>query len=402
MGGVDVAIVSPYPSADQGDVLPSGVAWYTARLADALAGKGMQVSVLAPMVEGEPEVSHVGGVTVERRYRSGAAALPKAVGAAHRTAAPVVHLQHEVFLFGGPSSIPGLVPALATARRRRRGPIVTMHQVVDPSHIDHDFTRVHRVRVPPAMARIGMATVQRSVRTLAAATVVHERSFGEILRDAVVVPVGVDRRGRIRTDQAKKMLGLGSDRLVVMCFGFLAPYKGLEAALDAARIAGNAVELVVAGGEHPRLAGKDCYGESLRRRYESSARFTGYVPAGDVATWFSAADVVLLPYPRPFASSGPLAQALGFGTPVLCSPALAACVGAPDEVVAPIDPVGLSQRLVELASNPVRLDALRRAGVAMAADRTWDRVAQRHVSLYEEVIDADRAPGGRLRTVQPG
>ncbi len=402
MPGADVAIVSPYPAVRHAATVSSGVACYTARLADALAGEGMDVSVVAPVMEREPEVTQLGRVRVERRYRPGATALPVAVRAARRTQAPVVHLQHEVFLFGGPSSVPGLVPAMASLRRRGLGPVVTMHQVVDPSVVDEDFTRVHRVRLPPRMARAGLAGVQRSVRSLAAATVVHEHAFGEIVPDAVVVPLGLDRSEPLPGHRAKEALGLDPERLVALCFGFLSPYKGLEAALDAAEIAGAAVQLVVAGGEHPRLAGKDAYAESLQARYGATARFTGYVPHDDVAAWFSAADVVLVPYPRPFASSGPLAQALGYGTPVLCSPALAASSGAPDGMVAPIDPPGLARRLVELSEDPSRLEALRAASRAMAADRSWDRVAQRHVSLYEEVIDADRTPGRRLRAGQPG
>jgi glycosyltransferase involved in cell wall biosynthesis len=313
-----------------------------------------------------------------------------------------VHVQHEVFLYGGATSVPALVPAMATLRRRGLGPVVTLHQVVDPAEIDGEFTRVHRVRVPPAVARVGMAGVQRTVRSLAAGIVVNERSFGDIVPDAVFVPHGVDRAEPEPGHLAKRALGLPQDRLVALCFGFLSPYKGLEATLDAAEIAGPVVELVIAGGEHPRLEGRDGYADALRRRYGDVARFTGYVPEEDMARWFSAADVVLIPYPRPFASSGPLAHALGYGTPVLCSPALAACVGAPDEMVAPIDPPALARRLTELALDPALVDTVRAATRAMAAERSWDSVARRHVALYEEVIDADRPAGRRLRAGQPG
>src|SRR5579872_106527 len=189
----DVAIVSPYPGTAHEESLPSGVAAYTARLAGALTEHGVDVRVVAPVMEDEPDVATFDGVTVERRYRPGPAALPMAVRAACRTGARVVHLQHEVFLYGGAASVPARAPALATWRRRGLGPVVTMHQVVDPADIDGDFTRVHRVRVPPAMARVGMAGVQRSVRSLAAGTVVLERAFGEIVPEGVVVPHGVDQ-----------------------------------------------------------------------------------------------------------------------------------------------------------------------------------------------------------------
>ena len=127
----------------------------------------------------------------------------------------------------------------------------------------------------------------------------------------------------------------------MLCFGFLVPYKGLEAALGAARLAGDDVELVIAGGEHPRLkATGDGYADRLRATAPPNARFTGFVPDADVARWFAAADVALLPYPQPFASSGPLALALAHGTPVLLSQALARTTGAPEELAVADRPGG--------------------------------------------------------------
>jgi glycosyltransferase involved in cell wall biosynthesis len=401
MSGADVAMVAPYPSVRKTEALPSGVAAYTERLSGALADQGMSVRVLAPELDGEPRRATVGGVTVERSYRRGAGALPAAAAVARRTAAPIVHLQFETFLYGGPASVPGVAPALARLRQGGRGPVVTMHQVVDPADVDREFTRIHRVRVPHPVARAGLSAVQRTVRALSAATVVHERSFERVVPDARVVPLGLDIVDLPPAQRAKETSGLHRDRLTALCFGFLSPYKGLEVALEAAAIAGEAVDLIVAGGSHPRLAGRDPYADDLRRRFGDTARFVGYVPETEVARWFGAADVLLLPYPRPFASSGPYAQALGFGTPVLCSPAFARCVEVPEAFVAPDDPAGLATRLVELASDPDQLDGLRSAARALASGRTWTDVARRHVALYEEVIDARRTVGRGLWPRQP-
>jgi glycosyltransferase involved in cell wall biosynthesis len=272
---------------------------------------------------------------------------------------------------------------------------------VDPAAVDSEFTRFHRVRVPHPVARVGLSAVQRTVQALSAATVVHERSFERFVPRAHVVPLGLDVIDPPPTRQAKEASGVRSDRLTALCFGFLCPYKGLEIALEAASIAGDAVDLIVAGGSHPRLEGRDPYADDLRQRYRDTARFVGYVPEADVARWFGAADVLLLPYPRPVASSGPYAQALGFGTPPLCSPALGRCVDVPEAFVAPNDPSGLADRLVELASDRRQLDGLGAATRQLASGRTWTDVARRHVALYEEVIDARRTVGRRLWPRQP-
>jgi glycosyltransferase involved in cell wall biosynthesis len=279
-----------------------------------------------------------------------------------------------------------------------------MHQVVDPASVDRSFTRLHRVRVPHAVARAGLSGIQRTVQALSAATVVHERAFAQVIPDSVVMPLGIDVTGTTRSDtarNAKHALGLQTDRLTAMCFGFLSPYKGYELALDAAELAGDSVEMLVAGGAHPRLDGHDGYAEDLRRRYGHVARFVGYVEERDVATYFQAADVLLLPYPAPFASSGPLAQALGFGTPILCSEALARCVDAPSTLAAPSGTQGWAKRLVELASDPHELEAQRSETGRLAAGRTWSEVARRHIEMYEEVIDARRIAGRRVRPGKP-
>ena len=160
----------------------------------------------------------------------------------------------------------------------------------------------------------------------------------------------------------------------MLCFGFLAPYKGIELVLDAARLLGAGLQVVVAGGEHPRMAGSGGFGEELRARYGDVARFTGWVPDADVAGWFAAADLAVFPYPKPFASSGVLALALAHGTPVLLSPALARCAGAPSALAAPMEPRRLADRLEELAADR---DAARRAAAVDAVLAAGRELARR-------------------------
>ncbi len=381
-------MISPYPGRGGGG-LASGVAPYTASLVEALADEGLSVHVVAPVAAGEPTVEQRGRVVVERGYRPGPLALPQAALAAARTGAKVVHLQHETFLFGGTSSIPGLLPALGILRSGGRRSVVTLHQVVDPGEVDQAFTRLHRVHVPPAAARWGLRGQQGSIRLLSTATVVHAARFAELVPGSFVVPIGLTRRRPEPAAEARQALELPNDALVALCFGFVAPYKGLEVALEAARVAGPAVHLVVAGGPHPRLAGNgDGYAADLEARYQEVARFTGFVPAGDVRRWFSAADVVLLPYPRPFAGSAAFAEALAYGAPVLCSPALAACLGLPREVVAPVDPSGLADRLVCLAEDRTALAELGAIVEGLAVGSSWRDVARRHLAIYAGRADA--------------
>ena len=375
----DVALISPFPALGERHGGWTGVASYSANLAAALGDAGARVTVLASEEPGLPGVARDGSLEVRRVWRRGVGALPAAAAAARATGAGAVHLQHELFLYGGPAAVPGVVPALASLAGRRA--VVTMHHVVAPGEVDSGFTETHRVRAPAPVARAGVATLQRTIRAFADAVVVHEPSFASVVPGAEVVPHGIEVVDTVDRSAARDALGVAADRLCVLCFGFVAPYKGLEAALGAARLAGDAIELVVAGGEHPRLAG-DRYAARLRSTAPSNARFTGFVPDGDVARWFAAADVALLLYPRPFASSGPLALALAHGTPVLMSDALARMTEAPAALAVGLDPARIAVRLRELAASPAQRERLRAAAARLAAGRTWPEVARRHLELY--------------------
>src|SRR3546814_5958070 len=57
---------------------------------------------------------------------------------------------------------------------------------------------------------------------LSDACIVHEEPFATAVPGTIVIPHGVEERATPSRDEARAALGL-DDRLVVLCFGFLAP-----------------------------------------------------------------------------------------------------------------------------------------------------------------------------------
>lgn len=384
MSAPDLALVGPYPAPGHLHDGWTGVASYTANLAGALADAGAEVHVVAPREPGVPARHHDGRVLVERAFARGRRALPAAASAARATGAPVVHIQHETFLYGGPDHVPGLVTGLARLRGRRQRTVVTMHHVVDPATVDRAFVEMHGVRVPVAAVRAGLNGVSIAIRRLADSVIVHEPAFASTLSRAEVVAHGIELRDPVTRDPARRAArGIDPDRLAVLAFGFVAPYKGLEGLLSAGRLARDEVQIVVAGGPHPRLAASgDDYFERLRAAHGDDAPFVGYVPDDEVPGLFADVDLAVFPYPRPVSSSGALALALAHRTPVLVSPALSRTMGAPEALIAPTDPVDLAARLTALATDDAALADLAGTSRGLAAGRSWSAVARRHLEIY--------------------
>ena len=423
----DVTLVSPYPNPDQPS--ESGVAWYTQGLARALTGQGARVSVIAPGHRKTFRTERDGAVEVNRCFSRGTAGAMRAAGAALATGAPVVHVQHEAFLYGGPDSVPSVLMGLARLRRAGRGPVVTMHQVVDPASVDRAFTDIHRVRIPPRMARAGLATIQGSVARIASTVIVHEPAFRRVVPGSVVLPLGGDHSARSAGPDAGSYAGhhsgsdtgaehhpgpeaepvAGPDRddlrsaagaapgvLLILCFGFVAPYKGFEAVLEAAQLAGPNVRVVIAGAEHPRLKGHG-YLAGLQQRYGDGAFFTGFVPDEEVGAWFRAADAIALPYPQPFSSSGVLALAISHGVAALVSPQMGEVIGLSAAHSIPIDPPAMAEALSALALDRSRLAELAAGTADLRVGRSWEELAERHLELYEEVIYAQHSSRRKAR-----
>jgi glycosyltransferase involved in cell wall biosynthesis len=274
------------------------------------------------------------------------------------------------------------------------GPVVTMHHAVDPAGVDDEFARMHQVRAPRHAVRAGLAGVQATIGRLARRVIVHEPAFAPLVRDATVVPHGVEGVAPA-VPATSTPAGDGEAeseddlRLTLLCFGFLAPYKGLELALEAASLARESVRLLIVGGEHPRFAeAGEPFGESLRERWPDVAEFAGYVSDDELPRWFARADLALFLYRRPFATSGALALAVGHGLPALLSPTLADVMGGPEDLVAPTEAPALAERLRALAADRAALEPLRRRSAELTADRSWESVARRHAEIYGQVARA--------------
>jgi glycosyltransferase involved in cell wall biosynthesis len=174
-----------------------------------------------------------------------------------------------------------------------------------------------------------------------------------------------------------------SDKPVVLFFGLMRPYKGIEELLEAWRTVSGA-ELWLVG--MPRM---DI--EPLRARAGADVRFLPrFVSDAELAGFFARADVVVLPY-READQSGVLFTALAFGKPLVLSdvggfPELAAATGAARTFPAG-DAAALAGALQGLLGDaPARAEMSQRALVAAAGPYSWGAVARQTLALYERLL----------------
>jgi len=171
-------------------------------------------------------------------------------------------------------------------------------------------------------------------RTLAQATVclVHSAAQGQrlaaLLGDSAAPIVHAPhplydlfRDGWQPPHAARARLGLPQDEIILLAFGLVRPYKGLDVLLAAlAQLArqGRAPFLAVAGewwqARRPFERRIDRLGLGGRVRIEDR-----YIPDEQAALWFSAADLFSAAYTAG-TQSGALKLALGWGLPCIASP----------------------------------------------------------------------------------
>ncbi len=173
-----------------------------------------------------------------------------------------------------------------------------------------------------------------------------------------------------------------TDKRVVLFFGLLRPYKGLDVLLQAWRGIDDA-ELWIVGMPRMDVA-------ALLADAPPNVRLVSrFVADAELPAYFARADLVVLPY-REIEQSGVLFTALAFGKPLLVSDvggfAELAERGAA-HAVAPGDARALHDALTGLLANPAALSALGERALALAhGEYGWAQIAKRTLALYEQLL----------------
>jgi glycosyltransferase involved in cell wall biosynthesis len=360
--------------------LPSVTPPYDHALSAALAGAGADVELLAgrPLhgtKAGDPSYRTVsvspGGVRGPLGRARKLAHLPGVMATVGRHArrADIVHYQWL-----------GLEELASRMLPRKRPRVLTAHDIL------------------PRRPRRGHGAAFGRLARAMDAVVVHSEHGAERLRSELGVPP--ERIRVIPHGAFTHLTELDGERPlpaelaaaegpVVLFFGFLSPYKGVDVLLDALQHL-EGVEAWIVGMPRVDLA-------DLRERAERAAATVRIIPRfvedEEIAALFRRADVVVLPY-REIEQSGVLYTALAFERPLVVTRVggLAEVADRHDLAVSvpPEDPEALAAALARVVHDPAELARLARgAKQAARSEYSWARIARLHLELYGELTGWD-------------
>ncbi|TLU88143.1 MAG: glycosyltransferase [Chlorobium sp.] len=185
----------------------------------------------------------------------------------------------------------------------------------------------------------------------------------------------------VSADVARKELGIGPDVPVLLFFGYVRRYKGLDLLLQAMPAILKkepSLKLVVAGHffENPARY------RDLVRQLDIAGNvelYPGYVPAERTGVYFAAADAVVLPY-RSATQSGVVQLAYGYGLPVIATP-----VGSLPDMIRPgrsgwiagdVSPEKIAEAVSQFLDSSGRLDALADEIRSISRECSWEAFSE--------------------------
>ena len=194
---------------------------------------------------------------------------------------------------------------------------------------------------------------------------------------------------RLPAATSRKELGIAEDARVVLLYGALRGYKGIDVLLRAFSEVARAIDrarLLIAG---KKWVDWQPYGDIVKNAGlgRQVVLWLQYVPEDRVPVFFSAADIVVLPYTSFDAQSGVAATAVPFRKPMIVTRAggLPEWVDDDEEwIVPPGDAAALARRLIYFFENQVAQEAeFSRIAERVLPRFSWRHIARSYASIYQ-------------------
>lgn len=201
-------------------------------------------------------------------------------------------------------------------------------------------------------------------------------------------------------EDARRSLGLESDDRVLLFFGFVRGYKGLDVLLLALEKLLSQRSSGARGRVRLLIAGKLPAGQKWHHSFfgglsralkidDSLVVRDDYISLDDMGRYFAASDIACFPY-RDGSQSASLQLAYAFSKPVVVarvgSLPEAVVEGETGLLVPPEDPQPLAEALASLVDDPDLCRKMGARGREWSGDEcSWEKIAAQTLQIYEEV-----------------
>lgn len=296
---------------------------------------------------------------------------------------PVVSLQHEYGIFGGPAGS----HVLALLRDVKMPVVTTLHTILREP--DADQRRVMQELLALSTRVVAMA--QRGSEFL-------QEIYKVPVSKIDVIPHGIPDVPFVDPNFFKDKFGV-EGKTVLLTFGLLSPNKGIEYVLhalpDILREFPNLVYIVL-GATHPNLVREQ--GETYRFSLERLARKLGiqrnvifynrFVDIEELKEFIGAADLYITPYLNEAQiTSGTLAYAFGAGKAVISTPYWHASelLGEERGVLMPFgDSRAIGREVISLLKDDARRHGLRKNAYKLGREMIWSNVARLYMRSFQQ------------------
>jgi glycosyltransferase involved in cell wall biosynthesis len=267
--------------------------------------------------------------------------------------------------------------------------VVTVHDL-----IYRRFPGAHHGMRSLAMRVLVPLAVRRSDRVIADSEAT-KADLVELLRTPPeridVVPLGIgalQRAEPLAEREVRARFGLG-DRSVVLSLSSKREHKNLGALLEALALLPSRPVLVLAG--YPTPHERELRARATALGIADDVRWPGWLTPSELEGLWRLTSAFV--FPSLYEGFGlPVLEAMARGVPVACSHASSLPEVAGDAALMfdPRDPRSIAAALEQLLNPGRELDALKVAGVARAAQFTWQKTARGTLASYARAVQDDR------------
>lgn len=372
-----------------------------------------KIFVLAEKLDGQAQNYRENGINIVRCWKRNSLLFPfQIVSQLIKIKPNISVLEYEMAMLGNPIMNVFVPCLLIVSKVMKTKNVIVIHQVVDNFSQMHGHMGMKKDSTKIKLLNIVSRIFYKIILTISDKAIVFEEFLKERLSEhgnadrICVIPHGVEKIQNIPSKQkARKQLGISNDELVLISFGYLAWYKGsdwLAKKADKLIKKNKKIRVIFAGGPNPNHADKEHYNSYISKinhladRSNGKLSITGYVEEKDISIYYSASDLVVLPYRANMSSSGPLSICFSTGKPFLISKPLSPYNNTADfansltksslnmeDLTFSLSGNDFENKIIKLHNDRLKLNKIEMISSQLAKSRSWENIAKEYLTIFD-------------------